>query len=305
MQQRNSEKGQGAVVLILILVVLALAAICAASGNAVITDQNGAVVIGKPEQFAQATAISRAADLAREATREAVSFEATVNAANGQATATAAAVSVNATSTAIAQVAAATATAAPYQAAIAQNEASAKVVNLWAVTVLGVIGGGVAALSIAFAFAAWLRTRSRVAWVGANGPVLIMGDSVIDAGKMIGPAVSVPGDDKLIEVERLRHYLATGQIITKPLAALRLTDGGATADHYLEAARVAGHTNAIGAMFRPDNADRGREEKLDILERRQQAAPSPVLHSPLPRITVIDDPRRIEEFGRLLESEGQ
>ena len=295
----------------IVLVMVAILASCSACGYGATINENG-LQIGDPRTYAQATAVARAADLAREGTSVAMMYESTRQASSAQATATAAAVQMQATATAVAgqaiatataqaQIADATATAVPYQAAQVRTDSDTATVRKWSVTLFVWVGGLLVAVLAGFAFVAWLRTRAKILHVGANGPVVLIGDTVIDTGRMIGATATVTGRDPLLEADRAKHFLKSGQVKPREDPQIALTDGGATADHYLEAARVAGQVNAMAAMFRPDNAQKGRKEKIELVERRRAQLPP----ARMPTIRVVTDPTEIARVEQLFLPDGR
>lgn len=302
----GDEKGQGSVFLILVLLVIAMVAICAISGNAVLTDPSGNIVIGKPEQFAEATAIAKASDMALVATRVAVSYVATQNAANGQATATAAAVQVAATREAIAQQIQATAT---IQAGVVGTEVETKNVNLWAVT-CGVIGGLVVFVLTGLGAVAWVNRKANSVYPNAAGqyPVIIrkVGNTLTmhDPNRGLGPTAvyTAPG-----LIERIGYAIAIARGLPAPqpgIGAAFPTPGSEPT-----MAQLATQAQAVGLMaaatrpqsILPVGEVRKQEDTLKLV----QAVAGNLTAPRMPSITVIDDPQKlIETRQMLLESEG-
>lgn len=243
--------------------------LCSMTGSTFVLDGEG-IKFGNPESFAKATAVAKAGDL-----------------------------SLAATATAMMQAAQATATAVPYQAGRAQTDATAETVSTWAVTLFGIVGGLLLAIAAGSAVVAWLYSRRRIIWVGANGPVVQIGNTLVDTGKAVGPAITVSMPGLLEETERVRHYLKTGEVKPRQEDSLQLTDAGAIADHYLEAARLSSQTNAIGAMFK-DSKDMTRKEKLDRVDRGRQVATRR-----LPIIRAVDDQEELARVDRLFLPEGE
>jgi hypothetical protein len=284
-------RGQGVVVVVLLLVVF-LCALAAAfqvsTGTSVITDDTG-IKVGNPEQFARATGVARAADLAREGTRQAMDGQATRAASSAQATATAAAVFMQATQTAIAQNAQATATAIPFQAALVENRVSNETVRTNVLTVALGTGVLVAAL-LALAIITLVRTRARLIPRGSDGqlPGVLIGGSVLDPSRQIGPAITAPGQWSVFARWTVECLVQRRWLPYPDPPRVELADGGADADHYLEAARVAGMVGVASAMFRPEN-ERGRRAKLDIVRTGGSLAPGLGAPVPITRIAVTGD----------------
>ena len=274
----------------LALVLIMILAACSACGYGATINERG-VTIGQPEVYARATGIARAADLAREGTAQAMMFEATREAAAAQAmatrealsaraTATSQAAAINATVVALVQQADATATAVPYQAPLVENRTNNEMARTNALT--GALGAGlVLAALLGLAVVAMVRTRARIIPRGADGqlPGVMIGNSVIDPARQIGPAVTAPSGWAVFARWTV-GCIAERRLLPYPdPQRLQLADGGADADHYLEAARVAGAVGVASATYRPDNAARGRKAKLEIESRRPSlglGAPSPM-----------------------------
>jgi hypothetical protein len=308
-------KGQGAIAY-LILLLLFLCALVAAfqiiTGTAVTTNEGG-VQIGNPEQFARATGVARSADLAREATAQALTYGATQEAANSLATATSAAVQMQATGTALAgnaiatataqaQIANATETAVPWQAPQVANQAQTAMVNRWTGT--AALG---AELFVAFfmglAFVLMVRTRARMIPRDASGqlPGVLIGRTLTDPQRQIGPAVTMPQDPGLLwNLARMVRYVRTGDVLPLPAPQVQVTDGGATADHLLEAARQAAQVATAAAVFRPGDPE-ARKEKIELILKRDGGR---LLGAGrMPEVKLIDDPQKVDEFRKTFELE--
>jgi hypothetical protein len=263
----------------LTLALMFVLASCAACGYGASFDGEG-VKFGRPQDFAAATGVARASELALEATAQALDFKATREAASAAAMATA-----------LAQRANATATAAPFQAALAQNRATNEMLRANIKTVATGIGVLVVAL-FALAIIAVIRKRARVIPRGQDGqlPGVLIGNSFVDPARQIGPAVTAPSG-LAVFARWMVGCMAEGRLLPYPNAQrLELADGGADADHYLEAARVAGAVGVASAMYRPDNAD-GRREKLKLELSQRQGNQMLGLGAPAPmtRIVVTGD----------------
>jgi hypothetical protein len=260
---------------IALLASLGLLAVCAGlyalMGNAIVLDDEG-LKFGNPVTFAQATAAARAAELDYQAT--AIAYE---------------------------QSAAATATAIPLQASRAAATASTEVVSRWAFTLLGVVGGLLIAFLLGLAGVAWLRNLGKVVWVGANGPVLALGDNTaVDMGKAVGPVVSVPRRDPLAELDRVWRYWRAGRVPPREEPPPpRLTDAGATAGQYLDAAQANAQANAVKAMF-SGASDVPRKDKIEMIARSRQASPA----SRMPAIRLVNDPEELQNVQQLFLPEG-
>jgi len=246
-----------------------------------------------PEQYARA----RQVDVATEAT-------ATVAAIDSQARATAAAWQARATDTAWTLSVQATQTAVPYNAPRVGASAATDITKEWAVTVLGVTGGLFVAVLLGLAFVAMVRTRAAMIPRDASGqlPGVLMGNTLTDPQRQIGPAVTMPQKpDLLFQVERVVHYLKSGVVLPLPESRVTLTDAGATADHLLEAARIAGQVTTAAAVFRPGDP-KERKEKIELLVKRDGGRL--LGGSRMPEVKMIDDPAEVAKFRKVLELEG-
>lgn len=245
-----------------------------------------------PQDYAAATATVMHAHLI--ATRYAVTNSIALTAAAGEAnatatavavraqgTSTAAAVEVQATSTAIAASAMQTAeaariiieatqTAAPYNAALASTNARTEMAVEWA-GVAALMAGLALCGMVGLAFVAWLQTRARIVRPGPTGqmPMIWDGHTLVEPNRMIGPAATTPAQaDWLIEIARAVHFLRTGKALPPQQAQpALLADGGADADHLLEAARLAEAAATASAIFQPDNAEQGRRAKIELIKK--------------------------------------
>lgn len=309
-------KGQGTVTILLLLLVFLCALVAAfqiMTGTAVTTSESG-VQVGNPETFARATGVARAADLAREATAQALEYRATQEAANSLATSTAAAVQMQATGTAIAgnaiatataqaQIANATETAVPWQAPQVANQTQTAMVNRWTGTVA--LGAGlVVVFLLGLAFVLMVRTRARMIPRGADGqlPGVLIGGTLTDPSRQIGPAVTVPQEPGLLwNIDRVWRWVKTGDLLPVPESVVKLTDGGASADHLLEAARQAAQVATAAAIFRPGDPQ-ARKEKIELLIKKDTGRL--LGGSRMPEVKLIDDPAKVSEFRKVLELEG-
>jgi hypothetical protein len=142
----------------------------------------------------------------------------------------------------------ATATAIPMQLSVTASTTARDAVAVWVWMTLGALGL-CGLVIIIFALGLLARTRARIVPRDASGQLPAFWDertqTLADPSRMVGPAITLPrGDDTLVRV-------AT-------------TDAGADADHLLAAAQASLAATAVAAMFRPDNAERGRDQKLNI-----------------------------------------
>jgi hypothetical protein len=313
-------KGQGAVGMFLLLLVFMCALVALffqLSGTSVVVDNEG-TKMGRPRDFAEATGVARAADLARDATATAIPLDSTrvvaeVNAkatqlaTDSQATATVAVIQVTGTVAAIVQQIEATATAKPYQASVAAAVAQTQTANMYAVTTI-FWGAGLVLVLLGFAVVALVRTRAHFVPRDASGqlPAFWDGKTLTDPSRQLGPSVTMTQEpDALWKIARVVRYIKTGEVLPLPESRIQLTDSNANADHLLEAARVAGAVGVAAATFRPDNAEKGRKEKIELLQKRND---KPVLGvgaaGRMPTITVVNDPAMIEQFERKLLTAG-
>lgn len=307
-------RGQGAIAY-LILLLLFLCALVAAfqiiTGTAVTTNEGG-IQVGNPETFARATGVARAADLAQAATAQALEYSATQEAANSLATATAAAVQMQATGTALAgnaiasataaeQIANATATAVPWQAPQAANQAQTTMVNRWTGAAT-LVAGLIISFFLGLAFVAFVQTRAKIVPRGPDGqlPAVLIGRTLTDPSRQIGPAVTMPPESGVLwNLARAVRYIKTGDLLPLPESRVQLTDGGADADHLLEAARIAGAVNVASATFRPDNADAGRKAKIELVQKQGGGLFGAMASAPQTRVVITGD-SAIEQIAKQL-----
>jgi hypothetical protein len=268
------------------LIVLALLAVVVV-GCAGVIDSEGAK-IGDPKRFAEATHIAAMSEEAVQATSTAVSLQTTRTAAeisakatetSLQATRMANDISAVATREAIANAkrqsdadqAAAQATVALSKAKSEVEAQPAQAKGLATAYFVGYIGAGVAVLvllvGLAFALTAFANTRARVVYPTKSGqmPLVITGNTVLEPNRQLGAGVIIPSKPgALWTVARVVHYLQTGEVLEVPEPQLGLSDGNATADHYLAAAKGASQVATAAAMFQPTK-DMPRETKIELL----------------------------------------
>jgi len=304
-----NEKGQAGVVLILVFAVLGAAAFCALSGVALQTDPDGNAVVGRPADFANATAIAKGADLARQSTQVAVNSIATRSAAGSQATATAAAVAIAATSTSIAQVANATATAVPFQSGIAQSQAHTAIVNNWTAAAAAILWSLVLMLG-ALAVVALVRKRATSLYPNAAGqyPVKIERHGNVitmhDPNRGMGPASIYVAPGLLERTTWMIMTLRGAQLpMPQPAAVFPQTgDEGAMLQiaTQAQAGQVAAAQNRwpilpqnVAGRMTLSGGDRGGVERAATTDKQR-----------MPSIRVIDDREQIDKMERLLLREG-
>lgn len=150
-------------------------------------------------------------------------------------------------------------------------------VFLWsvnAIAILTILGLGIASVT-------WVSNRAAILHRNTSGIIARFGRNLVDTGNMIGPSLTLPRTSawsilKTAAVDRLG--------LERPREKPQLSDGGATADHYLQAAIVRDKTNAVGAMFRPSfismfsgRASQERREQMSgqILSELSSAQLSP------------------------------
>lgn len=294
----------------LALVALVIGAALTLTACAAVIDNEG-FKFGNPADFAQATHIAEMSQLASEATAQAVAFEATRQTADIQSRATAGAMQMQATGTAVAgnamatatakaQIADATATAVAWQAPQVANTARAAMVTQWTLAVA--LGAGVSvAFLMALAFVLMVRTRARIIPRDASGqlPGVLIGGTLTDPQRQIGPSVTMPqGPGLLWNIARAVRYVRTGDVLPLPTTQVQVTDGGATADHLLEAARQAAQVTTAAAIFRPGDPQ-ARKEKIELIVKRDGGR----LLGRMPEVKLIDDPTKVAEFRKVLELE--
>ena len=275
------------------VVIMALSCL-ALTACAVEVNGNG-MRVSNPSNDAHATAISMSAYLGADATRQALDEQATRAAENMTATvqmrqaqimgtSTAVALQAKGTATAQAQIANATATAVPHQADVAQSVADTGIENRWSWTwaLRGLVWVGVL---VGLAFAAILRRRSKTIPRGKDGqlPGLLIGDTVHDPMRSVVPAVTLPGSRWKFETAVWAiQCLVAKQVLPLPPHLIQLTDGGASADQLLDAAKSANATAAMSALSRPDGAVKGK----DRVELVKKAAASGLLGGPSGEVKV-------------------
>jgi len=212
-----------------------------------------------PEQLA----LARQIDTSTQAT-------ATIAAINAKAQATIASGQAQATATSLMLGIQATQTAAPFNSVAVGVTTATNATKQWAMALLGVVGGLLVLLCAGSAAAAWLRSRAMQMPRDKSGqlPGVLEDGVVTDPQRMIGPSIALPRQpDFLWQIARAVRYLRTGLVEPVPDPSFTLTDGGADADHLLAAAQSANWTTGMASMFRPDNAERGRRDKIEILKR--------------------------------------
>jgi len=243
---------------------------------------------------AQSTATAAAVSIRATATSAAVAAQATQDANQWQATATAAAwlLSIQATQTAV-----------PNQDFINSVQNSNMAARQWILSVIVVFFGSIAFVSAGFAGAAWLRTRSKIVPRDASGqlPGVLIGNTLSDMQRAIGPAVTMPQEPGLLwNLARMVRYVRTGEVLPVPESYVRLTDGGASADHYLEAARQAAQVTTAAAIFRPGDP-KERKDKIELLVKKDGGR---LLGAGrMPEVKLVDDPQKVAEFRKVLELE--
>jgi len=255
----------------------------------------------RPEEIARADRIRNVTEAT--ITAAAISARAKETAAAGEAIATATAVAwqAKATDTAWLLSIQATQTAVPNQDYINSVQNSNMAARQWAISVVLVFFGSIAFVSAGFAGAAWLRTRSKIVPRGADGqlPGVLVGRTLTDPSRQIGPAVTTPPEPGVLwNVARAIRYIKTGDLLPIPESRVQLTDGGADADHYLEAARVAGAVGIASATFRPDNAESGRKQKIELVKQGGGLLGA-VASAPQTRVVIAGD-SAIEQIARQL-----
>jgi len=280
--------------------------------------------VPSPEQYAAATAtVYRAQGLATANAHYNTSLEqanyarqtasageayatATAVAMSAQATATAVGVSANATAaaarvaqwgtaTAVANSALATSTAVPIALGVTASTAERDKTWAW----IALLGGTmllVTLFAIAFAVVSWVRTRARIVPRDASGQLPAFWDertqTLVEPSRMIGAAITLPHQpDALDALARAIQYFETGQVRALERGHVETTDGGASADHLLAAARASLAATATAAMFRPDNAERGRAQKIEMVRQSGGGLPlfDRVGETPITRVVVAGD----------------
>lgn len=238
-----------------------------------------------PENYAGATATLMKANSIQTSDALDVTWRETeqahVNALNG-ATQTAVIAQVQATATALQVQAAATATAVPFNAVIAQTTADTQNVRTWVIT--GLTGGlAVASVLLALAIAATVYTRSKMlprARDGQAQPVLI-GGTVVDTQRAIGPAVTVRNPDIVDQFWHIVH----GQPLPEP--HVMALDAGADADHLLAAANSANAVSATSALMRPGLAPHDRSARVELTHKAGSRDPwTGQVNAPQTRVVV-------------------
>ncbi len=254
------------------------------------------------------TELANAADIrARTAATEAagtvrLNAQSTAYAAQQYATATSAADSAKATAVANEWQAKATdaawtlsiqatQTAVPYLAGRDHAAATTEVAQRWTWT--AALGSGViVAFLMGLAFVMMVRTRARVIQRGADGqlPGVLIGKTLTDPSRQIGPSVTMPQSPGLLwNVARAVRYIGTGQLLPLPESRVQLTDGNADADHLLAAAAQASQVAMAAAVFRPDNAESGRRAKIELMQKQGGGLFGAVASAPQTRVVITGD----------------
>lgn len=236
--------------------------------------------LSNPSNDAHATAISMAAYLAANSTRQALDEQATrvsesvtgtaqMRQAMFMGTSTAVALQAQGTATAQAQIADATATAVPHQADIANSTANSTMQTQRIVVVAyGMIVAFVALTGLAVV--AILRRESKTIRRGADGqlPGMLIGNTVHDPMRAIGPAATLPGSRwKLETAVWAVQCLLAKQVLPLPPNLIQLTDGGASSGERLDAAQSANQAAAMSALSRPDGAIKGKD-RVELVKKQ-------------------------------------
>jgi hypothetical protein len=256
----------------LTLVALVVLAFVALTACGAVVDSEGAK-LGDPVRFAQATQVARVNDAVLQATATAVSLLTTRTAADISAQATRTVID-SARQKAEADKIAAQATVALAKAKTEVEAQPAEARGKSVAYLLGWVGLGAAGLvlmiGLAFALTAFANTRARVVYPDKKGqmPLVITGNTVLEPNRMLGGGIvnpSKPG--ALWTMARVVHYLQTGEVLEVPEPQFGLSDGNATADHYLAAAKGASQVATAAAMFQPTK-DMSRETKIELLTQK-------------------------------------
>ncbi len=294
-----------------VLVIVFILASCSACGYAAKIDGDG-LRISQPMVDAQAMGAAQAVDLSLAMTAQWSDYQATREASSAQATATVAAAQAEATRqagvaqlaatrTALAQMADATATAVPWQAAKVENKTQTDLARNWLTTLVGVGGGLLVLVSLGFGLAAWLHTQARTVRT-PTGVLIREGSTWIDPGRQLGPAVTVQRPDQLYNLARAKHLLQTGELLPAQETRVGLTDGGATADHYLPVAAANERTKGLEATFRKPDPTMPKEKKIEALRGKRRDTPQ--LETRMPKVVVVQDEEQIANFERKLLGSG-
>lgn len=228
--------------------------------------------VSNPSNDAHATAIALAGYLGasstrqaneEQATRAADSLTATVQMRQAMVMGTSTAVALQAlgTATAQAQIASATETAVPHQVAVAQSVADTDVQDRWSWT-WALRGAILVSVMVGLALVAFLRTRAKIIPRGKDGqlPGVLIGNTVHDPSRQIGPSATLPGTRwKLETIAWAIQCLIARDILPMPAHLVQLTDGGADSVQYLEAAKSADDVLKLSALSRPDGAIKGKD----------------------------------------------
>lgn len=163
----------------------------------------------------------------------------------------------------------ATATAIPLTLGVQAATATREAVSAWALLFGGALGA-CTLIALGWACVSLVRTRAHIIPRDGSGQLPAFWDAttqtLADPSRMLGPAITLPArPDALANAARAVHYLKTGQVQPVERGRVETTDAGADADHLLAAAQASLATTATAAMFRPDNAERGRAAKIETL----------------------------------------
>ncbi len=190
------------------------------------------------------------------------------------------------------------------EAQAAAQAQSALVVRNW-LTALGVgLGGAILCVGLATALTAWVNKKACSIYPNAAGqyPVLVKpvtgGVIVHDPNRAIGPTTiytlpNLPG----AVAERAGWPLGKVQV-EAPLSA------GEAA--HIQIASQAQAVGLMAAVTRPQGWPVSETRNTqDTLKLAQTVVGAGAGLGHLPVVRVVDDPQKIEDFGRLLEAEGQ
>ena len=261
-----------AIAIMLLLLVLVLAA-CAVEIN------GSGMRVSNPSNDAHATAIALAGYLGASSTRQANEEQATraaesitatiqMRQAMVMGTSTAVALQEAGTATAQAQIANATATAVSHQAAVAQSVADTEIQDRWSAT-WARRGTVLVGVLIGLAGVAFLRSRAKIIPRGKDGqlPGVLIGNTMHDPARQIGPAATLPGTRWNLETAVWAvQCLMAQQVLPLPEHLVQLTDGGASADQLLDATKSANATAAMAALSRPDGVVKGKD-RIEMVKR--------------------------------------
>lgn len=265
-----------------------------------VADEQG-IKVGDPRAFAEATQIARLSDQALSATAQAVTLEATRQAGRIQAEATRAAIA--------AQDAQAKADIQRANADAVRNALPAATVGK-AITNIGLgLGALVVVVGLAFAFTGWVNKRASAIYPDKRGlyPILkargLGWIAYHDPNRGLGPSTVVRTPTALdalagaaiASAQALENGARPELPTAEPQTAFALPGGEQTMLQVSTQAQIAQATVSQQS---------GRPKFVLSVTQPGGADPRSAARGRMPAVTVVNDPKQIEDFERKLLSDG-